>query len=230
MTGVAATRSEGIQTPTGARPRAPWFKATSRKRRTVALAIFGVLLVAGCGDDDEAAGQDEPTSTTSESRSTTSTTQPPGTEPTAVEPIVEDLIARLDEVTDEIVREPSVVLNPDAPVLAELREVVTADEYEARVRVYRENAESGLVYEPLNADRIASTTVASELSTVDDNTVQAFLCVLNTYRATDTEGYGEVKDGLAHPGLVTAVRIDGAWRIERIDEDDTQTCDPGASV
>lgn len=86
--------------------------------------------------------------------------QPPGTEPTAVEPIMEDLIARLDEVTEEIVREPSVVLTPDAPVLAELREVVTADEYEARLRVYRDNAQSGLVYAPLNADRIASATLA----------------------------------------------------------------------
>ena len=223
MTPVVRMPVAGSRQRTG-RPRA------GRWWRLIAVAVAVPLLAAGCGDDDEAAGQEQATSTTSMSTSTTSTTQPPGTDPAAVEPIVEDLLARLDEITDEIVREPSVALNPDAPVLGELREVVTADEYEARLRVYRESAESGLVYEPLNADRIASTTLASEVSTVDENTVQAFLCVLNTYRAVDAEGYGEVKDGLAHPGRVTAVRINGAWRIQRVDEDDTQICDPGGSI
>jgi hypothetical protein len=231
MNGDVGTPSEGRRMPDCARPRIPWLKATRLRRRAVALVLVGMLLVGGCGDDDEAAGQDETTSTTSESRSTTSTTQPPGTDPASVEPIVRDLLARDDEITAQIVRDPSVVLDPDAPILAELAEVQAPGEaYEARLRTYRENAERGLKIEALNGKPGSKTELVGELSTVEQNTVEGQLCILYNYRAEDAAGYVEVKDGLAHPGRVTAVRLDGVWKIQQIDIDDGQVCNPEATA
>ena len=204
-------------------------RRASRWWRLIAVAVAVPLLAAGCGDDDEAAGDEQQaTSTTSTSTSTTSTTQPPGTDAAAVGPIIEDLIGRLDEITDEIVRDPSVVLNTDAPVLAELAEVHAPGEaYDAMLATYRRNANSGLTLEPLNADRIATTHLVGSLTTLDVDTVEGALCIVNTYRATDGDGYlREIKDGLAHPGLVTAVRVDGVWKVQQVDEDDGQVCDP----
>lgn len=197
--------------------------------RPVALVLAGLLLAGGCADDDEAAGEEQASTTTSTSTSTTSTTQPAGSDPAAVQPIVEDLLDRLDEITDEIVRDPSVVLDSDAAVLAELAEVHAPGEaYDAMLATYRRNAESGLTLEPLNADRIATTHLVGELTTVDADTVEGALCIVNTYRAIDGDGYlREVKDGLPHPGRVTAVRSAGAWKIQQVDEDDGQVCDPG---
>jgi hypothetical protein len=196
----------------------------------VAVVLAAVLLAGGCGDDDEAAGQEQP-STTNTSTPTTTTTQPPGTEPVAVEPIVEDLLARDDEITAEIVRNPSVVLNPDSPILAELAEIHAPGEaYDARLRTYRENAERDLVIEPLNGKPGSTTKLVGALSTVDENTVEGQLCILYNYRAEDAEGFVEVKDGLAHPGRVTAVRLVGVWRIQQIDIDDGQVCNPEATL
>ena len=195
----------------------------------VAVVLAAVLLAGGCGDDDEAAGREQPSTTTTTSTPTTTTTQPPGTEAAAVEPIVRDLLDRLDEITDEIIQDPTVVLDPDAPILAEFAEVHAPGEaYDARLRTYRQNADRGLIAEPLNGQRTTTTSMVGHLSTVDQNTVEGPLCILYNYRATDTQGYGEVKDGLAHPGRVTAVRLDGTWKIQQIDVDDTQVCDPGA--
>jgi hypothetical protein len=198
----------------------------------VALVLAAMLLAGGCGDDDEAAGREQRSTTTSTSTPMTTTTQPPGSDPGAVGPIVEDLLHRLDVITDEIVRDPSVVLDPDAPILAELAEVHAPGEaYDARMRTYRENAESGYRLEPLNAERTATTTLMGDLSPVDEATVEGQLCILNTYRALDGSGrLREVKDGLPHPGRVTAVRLDGVWKIQQIDVDDTQVCDPGATT
>ena len=185
-------------------------------------------MAAGCGDDDEAArDEQQATSTTTTSTSTTSTTQPPGTDPAAVEPIVKDLLDRLDVITDEIIKDPTVVLDPDTPILAEFAEVHAPGEaYDARLRTHRANAERGLTVEALNGERTGTTTMVGPLSTVDPNTVEGSLCILYNYRATDGQGYGEVKDGLAHPGRVTAIRLDGTWKIQQIDEDDAQVCNP----
>jgi hypothetical protein len=197
----------------------------------VAVALAAVLLAGGCGDDDEAAGQEQPSTTASTSTQTTTTTQPPGTEPAAVEPIVEELLARDDEITAEIVRNPSVILNPDSPILAELAEIHAPGEaYDARLRTYRESAERGLVIEPLNGKPGSTTTLVGGLSTVDRDTVEGQLCILYNYRAVDAQGPVEVKDGLAHPGRVTAVRLDGAWKLQQVDVDDGQVCSPEAAA
>jgi hypothetical protein len=207
--------------------------STRRRRRCVALAVgfvLAILVVGACSDDDDTAGEENSTSTT-EAPATTTTTQPPGTDPAEVQPYIEDLIVQLDEITDEIVRDPSVALEADAPLLAELEEIHAPGEaYDARLSTYRRNAENGLRLEPLNADHVSTSTLSGPLTTIDENTIEGPLCTLNTYRALNAAGQlVEVKDRLAHPGMVTASRVDGTWKIQRIDEDDTQVCEVEAT-
>jgi hypothetical protein len=189
------------------------------------VTLAAALMIGACGGDDEPAGDDELPSTTTEDQATT-TTDPPGTEPGAVEPIVVNLLARLDAVTTEIVGDPGAVVNdPNSPALAELEEIFApGDAYNARLDTYRRNAEAGITSTPVNADQVVTTTVVGDLRTVDENSIEGSLCVLNTYRSTGSDG-GELKDHVANPGLVTAVRIDGSWKIQQIDMDDTQLCE-----
>jgi hypothetical protein len=191
----------------------------------VGVTLVAALMIGACGGDDEPAGDDELPSTTTEDQATT-TTDPPGTEPGAVEPIVLNLLARLDAVTTEIVGDPGAVVNdPNSPALAELEEIFApGDAYNARLDTYRRNAETGITSTPMNADQVVTTTVVGDLRTVDENSIEGSLCVLNTYRSTGSDG-GELKDHVANPGLVTAVRIDGSWKIQQIDMDDTQLCE-----
>jgi hypothetical protein len=201
-----------------------------RRRGSVSVVAVGVTLVAAlmtgaCGGDDEPAGDDELPSTTAQEQATT-TREPPATEPAAVEPIVVDLLTRLDAVTTEIVGDPGVAVNdPESPALAELAEIFApGDAFNARLDTYRRNAEVGITSKPVNADQVVTTTVVGDLRTVDENSIEGSLCVLNTYRSTGPTG-GEVKDHVANPGLVTAVRIDGSWKIQQIDMDDAQLCE-----
>jgi hypothetical protein len=192
---------------------------------TGGLTFVAALILGACGGDDEEGGDDELPPRTTEEQATT-TTEPPGTEPAAVEPIVVDLLARLDAVTTEIVGDPGAVVNdPDSPALAELREIFApGDAYNARIDTYRRNAEAGITSTPVNADQVVTTTVVGDLRTVDANSTEGSLCVLNTYRSTGSGG-GELKDHVANPGLIAAVRIDGVWKIQQIDMDDTQLCE-----
>jgi len=188
----------------------------------LALALLAIGACSGGGDERGSDGDDSSPTT----ESPTATTQPPGTEPAAVEPIVVDLLARLDAVETEIVRDPGAVINdPDSPALAELEEIFAPGEaYDARLNTYRRNAEAGVTASPVNASQISTTAVVGDLMTIDADSTEGLLCILSTYRSTGSSG-GELKDHVPNPGRVTAVRIDGVWKIQQVDIDDTQLCD-----
>lgn len=194
------------------------------------MALVGVLvltLLIGCGGD--ASGEDERSSEAS--TPSTPTTQPPGTDPEAVRPIVEDLLARLDDVVDRIVRDPSLVAQDDAPVLDELAEVHAPGEaYDARLSTYRRSAEDGIRLVPVNATLTGTTVLTGDLTTVDRDTVEGPLCIHNTYRLVDESGvFGQVMDGVSFAGRVRAIRAEGTWKIQQIDEYSSQSCDPEAA-
>jgi hypothetical protein len=187
------------------------------------------ITVGACSDDDDAGGEESSTSTT-EAPATT-TTQPPGMDPAAVEPYVEELLARLDDVTTRIGRNPAVVLEP-GDLLDELTEIQAPGEaLDARLRTYEEQAANGLHLEPLDSEQGRTTTLTGDLSSVDENTVEGAVCVLNTYRLLNASGeLVEVKDRLAHPGQVTAVRTDGVWMIQRVDVYADAVCEHGGEA
>ena len=65
--------------------------------------------------------------------------------------------------------------------------------------------------------------VVGDLTTIDADSAEGFLCILNTYRSTGSSG-GEVRDH-AEPRSRHGMRIDGVWKIQQVDIDDTQICD-----
>jgi hypothetical protein len=75
---------------------------TGRRTCAFALALVGVLL-AGCSDDDGSDG-----SAGADDSATTSTTQPAASDPEAVRPFVEDLLAAWDEAMTPDLGEPPV--------------------------------------------------------------------------------------------------------------------------
>lgn len=208
-----------------------WLRAESRRGRLVTAATVTVALLLGAcsGDDDESEASDGDESVTTTQEEPTSTTQPPGSEPEAVQPIVEDLLVRKDEVTERVLRDPGQILEEDAPVRDELAEIFAPDEYDARLAVYQDNAASQTVFEPYNADHMQATTLIGDVTTVDDDTVEAVICTVYHYRVTGPSG-GEVRDGIANPARVTVVRVDGVWLLGQTEENSSQVCDPEAAA
>lgn len=207
-----------------ARGRVPVTGATSFA--AVILMFSSALVASGCGGGSSGAEEAADATTTSEP---TPTTEPPATDADAVRPLVEDRLARLDDVLDRIVRDPSLVLEEDAPVLEELAAIHAPGEaYDTRLSTYRENAETGRHLEPINGRRTVTTALTGELTVLDHDQVQGSLCIIRSYRVIDGSGaLREIVDGLTQRGRVTAVRKDGVWKILRIDVDDSQVCDPG---
>lgn len=194
-------------------------------RRLVASAPVALVMVSSlgsCGDDDD--GGASPTSTDSEA---TSTTHPSVTDADEVQPIIEDLIARLDAVTDQVVQDPAVVNDPESALVDEYTALYApgAEGLDGGLNAFRQSAADGTHLEPLNSDTTGRTEITGDLEVVDDNTVKVPVCNVSTYRKLDGNGAViEYIDGLTQPGEVWAVRVDGEWRLERADVFENTVC------
>jgi hypothetical protein len=197
------------------------------------LAVAPASALAGCGGAgaDEGASRDPaaaPASTAD--RATTATTEPPATRIDAVTPIVEDLLARNADVSARMLGNPLQALDPEAPVLDDLAEIYTDDVYEQLVGVFRQNAADQLVFEPYDTEPMLRTTLVGDLAAVDDDRVVGEICHLYNLRSTSPAAGGGLLDGVTHPGQVTAVRVDGRWRLELVGSREDQLCDPEAGA
>lgn len=200
---------------------------------TIGVSAAFAVVVAGCsgGDNDAASATDTPPhDERSRATSIPSTTQPPGTDPTAVRPIFEDLLAREDDILARLLTHPEQALDPDAPILDELAEILTPEEYEQRLDVVRQNAENQLVFEPLGPEPMWVTTIVSDLVTVDADRVEVYVCTVYHMRSGSPVVGGEILHGRAYIGLARAQRIGGRWLLGQADEDETQTCEPSQMV
>lgn len=184
----------------------------------MALLVLGVL-VSACGDDDQ--GGSPPSEGRGASDGATApSTEPPGTEPVEVRVYIEDLLVRLDEVTDEIVRDPSVVLDPESELVQEFKALYApgSDGLSGGLRAFRQSAEEGTRLEPVNSDHTIETALTGDIETVDEEHVRFPVCSTMTHRELDGDGVVvEHIPRLAQPGEGFAVRLDGEWRLERID-------------
>lgn len=189
-------------------------------RRLVASTSCALVLVGtvgSCSDDDN---DDEARTTTTDAPATSTTTEPPGTDVAEVQALVEDLIVRLDDVTDQIVRDPTVVNDPDSELVDEFTALYApeAEGLDGSLNAFRQSAAEGTHLEPLNSETTGRTEVTGVLEVIDDDTVKVPVCDVSTYRKLDSSGAViEYIDGLAQPGEVWAVRADGQWRLERAD-------------
>lgn len=195
-------------------------------RQHVQLAMSLVataLLVAACacsGDDDDKA--DRPGSTA------TTTVQPSGDEPTQVRPYIEELLVQLDAVTDQIIRDPGLATDPEAPLVKQLEGIYAPDAegLAGSLQAFKRDAEAGTHAEPVDSDTTIERRVTGDPETVDENTVKVPICSVMTLRKLDRNGAVlEYIAYLAQPGEVTATRVDGSWRLERVDVFENTICD-----
>jgi hypothetical protein len=188
------------------------------------------LLIAGCVDDD---GGEEGTSRTTrstESSTTTTTTQPAGSDPAAVTPYVSDLVARLDAVTDQIVRDPTVVLAPESDLIAEFTSIYApgSDGLTGGLDAFRQSAEAGTHAEPVNGDKTRTISIEGPVTAVDEDHVKVAVCYVTNRRVVDRDGATlEYLADIAQPGEIFAVRYEGEWRLERSDLFENTLCTQG---
>jgi hypothetical protein len=184
--------------------------------------VLGVTALAGCGDDADGAEEREPESTTTES---TTTTQPPASDLAAVRPVIEELVADLDDVLAEVLVDPAQLQDPESPIHEQLAAVFTEAQLQERLTRFETNASQGIEVTPLGGEPLRVTTLWGEITPDGENSLEVLICTTYHYRQTGPAG-GEEKNGLSHPGIVYAEREDGVWKVSRTDEDHSQICDP----
>lgn len=197
-----------------------WVKVLRRRTAVPALAALAVVALAGCGDDESDGDSSPPADTTESAGSTTPTTEPPGTSPVDVEPYVAELLVQYDDLTNQIVADPGVATDPDHPLVAEYRSLVEPGSVaDGAVQVWAGNAGRGVSIRAYDGTAPAYVTALDgEVVTVSADEVTFPTCERANYRKFDAEGREtEFVTGQATPGTGTAVRVDGEWRLRRMD-------------
>jgi hypothetical protein len=204
-------------------------------RRSLCLALLAALALGACGgDDDESSDPPEDTTDTTSSPATTATDEePPGTDPEAVEPYVQDLLTRYDEVTSQIVADPAIAADPNHELYAQLRELVTPDSQmiEPVVNALVHRGEQGVSQRPYNEGELPiARYVDGDVTATGPDEVTFPTCTLFDYRLFDSlDRETEYHTDIQQVGTGTAARIDGEWRISRLEggtEESTQCQEP----
>lgn len=192
----------------------PWAPALTR---AMAIVLLAALVTAACGDDDDDAGSD---TTPSTGNTATPSTEPSGTEPGEVRPYIVDLLARYDETTNEIVADPSVANDRENPLIQDYLAIVEpGSDAEGAIQTWVDNAAQGISIRPYSDDAPAQvTSLDGDIEAVSEDEVRFPTCVAQNYRQYDGQGREtEFVTGQSVPGQTTAVRVDGEWRLRRLD-------------
>jgi hypothetical protein len=203
------------------------------RARTATLAVAWLLagvaaagLIAGCGGEDAGATDDAPGGATAPDRSA----EPSGSEPDAVRPYIDTLLARNDEVVNEIVADPAVARDLTNPLVADYLELYEPDSEFAAGLVDRwvERADEGLVTQPFSeAHPPTVSSIDGEVTTISDDEVGFPYCL--TQRLVVVGPGGDVQNRVElrrQRGDGVAVRVDGHWRLREITvREDTGRCE-----
>ena len=194
-----------------------------RPFRLLATCVALTLAATSCGNDDDppADEAEEATATTApvERTEVPSDEEPPGTEPAAVEPYLDQLLTRYDEVTSQIVGDPEIAADGEHELYADLRALLdpNSEMANAIVQSLVTQGEQGIAIEPYqDAPEPAKRTVDGAVETVSESEVRFPLCTRYSYRLI-TSSRIEVGDNHDRRSQGTAVRVDGHWRISRLE-------------
>jgi hypothetical protein len=190
--------------------------------RSLVLMAAAALLVGACGgptggaDDgegDDAGGVEAP--------SRAGRPQPVGTDAEAVQPYIIELLARYDTVANQIVADPAVAGDPDNPLVRDLLALFEpgSDAAAALVDSWAERGEAGDSMRPISDDRPATATrLDGDIETVSGDQVSFPSCDELHFEVVDGAGLvvERVRD-LRQPGEGVAVRVDGEWRLRRLE-------------
>jgi hypothetical protein len=202
-----------------------------RSLRVLAAATVALTLTtAACGgDDDETADESSATTaTTAPATTAASDEEPPGTDPEAVEPYLDALLRRYDEITSQIVADPEIAADDEHDLYTDLRAVLdpNSEMANAIVQSLVTQGEQGVAIEPFqDAPEPAQRTVDGDVETVSEAEVRFPLCTRYSYRLV-TSGRIEVGDNHDRRSQGTAVLVDGHWLISRLEgNNDSVECE-----
>jgi hypothetical protein len=192
-----------------------------------------VVVLAGCSGNDRGGSTTSSTtnSTTtsstapSGSTSTTRATEPPGTDPAAVTPILQSLVDRYDKAVAAILADPRVAANSDhEAVVAYLGLFTPGSAFaEGALRSWTSEGERGRFYRAGPRGQLTQSTVMAVTSS-SANEVTFTICALNSIEITDASGTAIESQGGQTAASVVAVRVDGTWLLRDLTQASTTGC------
>jgi len=185
-----------------------------------------VLGLGSCSDDSADGGPStterrQSTSTSSSSTSTT-TTQPESSDDAGVRPILNELLGHWDEAMTGVAGDPEAAVDPQSDLREPFAEVFTADS--PFVADLTDFVSQGYVGQDLGTRPATGTlnqhTVATRLTgTPDDDHLSFVFCSFNDgedfYLSTGERRSADV--GITE-GAGEAVRVDGVWKLHRLQQ------------
>jgi hypothetical protein len=203
----------------------------SGRARAIWLAVLASTMILACctssGDDGEGTG-DAASEGVSASRRTQST-EPPGSEPEAVRSYVEALLTGYDDAVNAIITDPDVAHDRTDPTVQGYLEVFEprSEFADGALAGWAELADAVVTVRPLRSDSpMIESRLDGQVETVGDDEVSFAMCSDHQYRRYDGQGaLQNVVDMAGRAGEGTAVRVDGEWRLRRLElRDDRPAC------
>ena len=201
-------------------------------RPALAALLAAAVLVTGCSSstadgDASAAASDGAVSASPR----TPPTEPPGSEPDAVRRHVEALLTRYDAAVNAIIVDPTVVRDRASSAVQAYVELFEPGSSVAddAVNGWARSADAGITVQPLRHDApMIASRLDGEVETVDDDEVRFATCADHQYQQYDGGGVlQDVVDVVGRAGEGVAVRVDGEWRLRRLElRDDRPACAP----
>lgn len=217
----------------GHRSRLPRSRRGSRQCLAPLILAGAGLGLIGCGDSDdrEAAASDVGVA---EASSRSGRSEPAGSDPVAVEPYLAELLVHYDQVVNQLAADPGIARDEDDPLVQEYLGLFEPDSEIAAgaIAAWVDNAEAGISVLPYNDEHPAQVfSVDGDVEAVSDDEVRFPICAERRHRIYDGEGR-ETQQTRYFPvsGVGVAVRLDGEWRLRRLElVDDGAGCRGGGT-
>lgn len=190
-------------------------------RAVLLLSLTGLLLLFGaCGGGDDDSGSALADAGQPGRGDRVDEAQPPGTDPQAVQPYIEDLLVRHDEVVNQVVADFSVAEERDDPLIQQFVDLFEPDSAyaEAQIDAWREKHAEGVSVQPFSDDHPAKTSsLDGGIETVSEDEVRFTICDELRHEIYDRDGaLLERLPYFDQSGTAVAVRVDGEWRLRSL--------------
>ena len=201
----------------------------ARLAACVVAAVSLAVVAAGCGGSDGGSGAGGGESAGGGATVPDRLDVPLGTDPAAVTPYLEELLAAYSESVNVITATPTVAATEgDASVQAYL-DVFEPDSAIAAqaIAYWHDQGSIGMSTRPYDPAQPAfTTTLDGPVETVSEDEVTFPTCNELSYETVNAAGQRvEVEPGASVPGEGTAVRVDDGWRLRRLDRyEGTEGC------
>jgi hypothetical protein len=183
------------------------------------VVVAALLLAVSCSDDDDSTAPEPEESTTSPRPTTTAPPDQAGE--SRLRRQIEELLSHYDEVTGEIVANPDISANRDHRLYRELAGLLVPDTEmtEAVVNALVQRGQRGEYQLPVDGkERPVERRLDGSVGTISDDEVSFLVCIILQYRDFDPQGVQRrVLPALAESGRGTATRINGEWRLVRLE-------------